>query len=86
MRDIIGPNHELGGINIMDIEIDVNSRDVMPSALLGRQTLYGNRQVRAAVRAVGNRGAAGGGDLNNVCPGMTLCAALVMAVVRVCRV
>ncbi len=70
MRDIINPNHELGGIDIMAIEIDHNSRDDMPAALLGWQTLYGGPQVRKRLFARLETEALPGVDLNNGRPGM----------------
>ncbi len=84
MRDIImNPNYEeLGGIDIMDIEIDRKSRDDIPKTLLGLQSLYGDQELRTRLFALLENEVLLRVDLSVGRPCMSLWASLVMAMLK----
>jgi len=49
MRNVFSPQMSIGQIGIADIQIDVSSRDDIPTILLGLQHIYTTPSLRDAV-------------------------------------
>ena len=82
MRYARNPHRELGEVRIEDIEIDVKSRDDIPTLLLGLQHLYCDEKLRSRLFALLEQHILPDSNRNVGRPGMELWNILVMGILK----
>lgn len=70
MRQVMNPQFKLGELPIVDIKIDLKSRDDIPQLLLGLQYIYTNLELRSQVFSILEEVLTPGTDRNNGRPVM----------------
>jgi hypothetical protein len=82
MRKVIENQLEIGQIDIVNIQIDIDCRDEIPQLLLGLQTIYSDHQLRDRIFEILKNIIPQNVDSNNGRPGMNLWTILVLATLR----
>ncbi len=82
MRKVIENQLKLGQVTIENIQIDMSCRDEIPQLLLGLQTIYSNKQLRAEVFAILEKMVPDNVDPGNGRSGMELWKILVLGTLR----
>ena len=82
MRKIIESQMQIGEVSIMNIKLDLKSRDEIPKVLFGLQQIYRDPEIRNQVFDILKEIIPEGIDINNGRRGMDLWKILVLGVIR----